>query len=151
MASGMAGKRTESFVPKMTSWRLVNKSLSIPHLTFDTRVRSDFLRNDEDDMLCAVLPCLISLLEPLRLPFSKSHGSCNEAMLGLQQNQWSISLNCKKVKQDSGVCSSVSLCSKGLKDTVINRRWKYDYFCMHIYCTFQEISYFVLIHVRRRG
>jgi hypothetical protein len=101
--------------------------------------------------LCAVLPCLISLLEPLRLPFSKSHGSCNEAMLGLQQNQWSISLNCKKVKQDSDVCSSVSLCSKGLKDTVINRRWKYDYFCMHIYCTFQEISYFVLIHVRRRG
>lgn len=80
MANGMAGKRTESLVPNMTSWRLARNCLSITYRTLETSVRSDFFRNDEDDMLCAVLPWRISLLDPFN-PFSNAHGSCREAIL----------------------------------------------------------------------
>lgn len=70
----MVGKRMESLVPKMTSWMLANTFLRKEGRTLETRVRSDFLRKEEDDMLCAVLLALIfSLLNP----FSKSHvASC---------------------------------------------------------------------------
>lgn len=75
MAKGMAGKRTESLVPKMTSWILARHRLRQGNRIFETRVRSDFFLNEEDDMLCAVLPCLISLLKTFTLPFSINHGS----------------------------------------------------------------------------
>lgn len=75
MARGIAGNRTESLVPRITSWRLANSFLTNPKGTLLTRERSDFFRREEDDILWAVLPCLISLLKPLRLPFSICHGS----------------------------------------------------------------------------
>lgn len=81
MAAGMAGKRMDSLVPRITSWMLTNTTLSEAHRTLDTRVWSDFLRKDWEDMLCAVrlrpCPCLASLVKTFGLPFSKSHGcSC---------------------------------------------------------------------------
>lgn len=80
MASGMAGKRIESLVPRTTSCRLVSSCLSKANLTLDTRVRSDFFLSEEEDTLCAVLPGLISLLDPFRFPFSKFPYSFKEAM-----------------------------------------------------------------------
>lgn len=70
MATGMAGKRMESLVPKMTSWRLVKRSLRQPHRIFDTRVKSDFFLREVEDRLWTVLACRISLLRPLKLPVS---------------------------------------------------------------------------------
>uniref|UniRef100_A0A0E0JK36 Uncharacterized protein n=1 Tax=Oryza punctata TaxID=4537 RepID=A0A0E0JK36_ORYPU len=59
MASGTAGKRTASLVPRKTSWRLARTGRSGATGTFRTSAASDFFRSDDDDMLCAVLlrPC----------------------------------------------------------------------------------------------
>lgn len=79
MAKGIAIKRIDNFVPKMTSWRLARSFLRVTHGTLDTRDISDFLRREVDDMLWAVRlwpwPCLVSLVSLLTVPFSSNHGS----------------------------------------------------------------------------
>lgn len=81
MANGIARKRIESLVPRKTSWRLARKFLTKPTGTFETRAISDFFRREDDDMLWAVRPCLVSLLKHLWFPFSNSHASVLEAIL----------------------------------------------------------------------
>lgn len=81
MAAGMAGKRMDSLVPRITSWMLTKTFRSEAHRILDTRAWSDFLRKEEEDMPCAVrlrpCPCLASLVKTFGLPFSNSHGcSC---------------------------------------------------------------------------
>lgn len=76
MAAGMAGMRMESLVPRRTSCRLRSTFRRVAQGTLETRVRSDFLRSELEDLLCAVRPCLISLVNTFGFPFSNSHGSC---------------------------------------------------------------------------
>lgn len=83
MAKGMAGKSTQSLVPKITSWRLIRNSLTLRNRTFDTNIGSDFLRINEADKLFAVrlIGILFSLLIiSFKSPFSKFKLS-NEPML----------------------------------------------------------------------
>ena len=53
-----------------------------PNWILETRVKSDFLRREEEDKLWAVRPWpwRLSLVKRLRVPFSMSHGSDWEAM-----------------------------------------------------------------------
>lgn len=75
MAKGMATKRIQIFVPKITSWRFISICLSNKNLMFNPRDGFDFFLSDDDDKLCAVLITLDSLLESKMISFSTSHAS----------------------------------------------------------------------------
>lgn len=142
MANGTAGKRIESLVPRKTSCRLASNCLRQLKGTFDTRVRSDFFLNEEDDMLWAVLPCRL-WLNPL--PFSKSQASC-EAMLILQQNL--CCYYCKeKLVMARKLPSFFSVRFKGRQIQCMNRGWIYS--CMDLPGSF--IFWILLVFAETRA
>ena len=91
MARGMATKRKQIFVPRITSWRLISTLLSNRGgLMFNLMIRSDFFLRDEDDKLCAVFISLGSSLESMNIPFSTSHSSLEPIVLTISTNSQNV-------------------------------------------------------------
>ena len=75
MAGGMAKNRSETLVPRRTTWRFIRSCLNKEHPVRASRAGSDFFLRDEHDKLCGVLTSFGPLLLPSMTPFSMLHAS----------------------------------------------------------------------------